>query len=179
MNCPKPVDSATALPSPPLDRETASTTRIRNQRRATTAVAGLCNPRHLGHLLGYARVSTADQQPHLQVDEFERASGTLTNRPTLEQILDLRAQATAWWSGSWTGWAGRCATESTSSPGWPRGGSGSAACRSKSIPPAQAARSSSRCSRHWPSSSAPHPRTHQRRAGRRPRRGRRGGRRRR
>jgi DNA invertase Pin-like site-specific DNA recombinase len=40
-------------------------------------------------LLGYARVSTADQQPHLQVDELERAGGTLTNRPTLEQILDL------------------------------------------------------------------------------------------
>lgn len=27
----------------------------------------------MGHLLGYARVSTADQQPHLQVDALERA----------------------------------------------------------------------------------------------------------
>jgi DNA invertase Pin-like site-specific DNA recombinase len=40
-------------------------------------------------MLGDARVSTADQQPHLQVDDLERAGGTLTNRPTLEQILDL------------------------------------------------------------------------------------------
>jgi len=27
----------------------------------------------MGHLLGYARVSTTDQQPHLQVDALERA----------------------------------------------------------------------------------------------------------
>jgi DNA invertase Pin-like site-specific DNA recombinase len=52
----------------------------------------------MGHLLGDARVSTADQQPHLQADALERAgcyrvftetaSGTLTNPPTLEQVLD-------------------------------------------------------------------------------------------
>jgi DNA invertase Pin-like site-specific DNA recombinase len=52
----------------------------------------------MGHLLGYARVSTADQQPHLQVDALERAgcyrvftetaSGARTDRPTLEQVLD-------------------------------------------------------------------------------------------
>jgi DNA invertase Pin-like site-specific DNA recombinase len=52
----------------------------------------------MGHLLGYARVSTTDQQPHLQVDALERAgcywvftetaSGARTDRPTLEQLLD-------------------------------------------------------------------------------------------
>jgi DNA invertase Pin-like site-specific DNA recombinase len=52
----------------------------------------------MGHLLGYARVSTADQQPHLQVDALtaagcyrvftETASGTRADRPTLEQVLD-------------------------------------------------------------------------------------------
>jgi DNA invertase Pin-like site-specific DNA recombinase len=52
----------------------------------------------MGHLLGYARVSTADQQPHLQVDALaqagcyrvftENASGALTDRPVLEQVLD-------------------------------------------------------------------------------------------
>jgi DNA invertase Pin-like site-specific DNA recombinase len=52
----------------------------------------------MGHLLGYARVSTTDQQPHLQVDALERAgcyrvfvetaSGIPTDRPVLEQVLD-------------------------------------------------------------------------------------------
>ena len=52
----------------------------------------------MGHLLGYARVSTNDQQPHLQVDALERAgcyrvftetaSGARTDRPTLAQVLD-------------------------------------------------------------------------------------------
>jgi DNA invertase Pin-like site-specific DNA recombinase len=52
----------------------------------------------MGHLLGYARVSTTDQQPHLQVDALtaagcyrvftETASGARTDRPTLQQLLD-------------------------------------------------------------------------------------------
>jgi DNA invertase Pin-like site-specific DNA recombinase len=52
----------------------------------------------MGHLLGYARVSTTDQQPHLQVDALERAgcyrvftetaSGARSDRPTLTQVLD-------------------------------------------------------------------------------------------
>jgi DNA invertase Pin-like site-specific DNA recombinase len=52
----------------------------------------------MGHLPGYARVSTTDQQPHLQVDALERAgcyrvytetaSGARSDRPTLEQLLD-------------------------------------------------------------------------------------------
>ena len=52
----------------------------------------------MGHLLGYARVSTTDQQPHLQVDALESAgchrvftetaSGARNDRPTLTQLLD-------------------------------------------------------------------------------------------
>ena len=52
----------------------------------------------MGHLLGYARVSTSDQQPQLQVDALERAgcyrvftetaSGARVDRPVLEQLLD-------------------------------------------------------------------------------------------
>jgi hypothetical protein len=52
----------------------------------------------MGHLLGYARVSTVDQQPALQVDALqaagcyrvftETASGAHTDRPVLEQVLD-------------------------------------------------------------------------------------------
>jgi DNA invertase Pin-like site-specific DNA recombinase len=52
----------------------------------------------MGHLLGYACVSTTDQQPQLQVDALDRAgcylvftetaSGARADRPTLEQLLD-------------------------------------------------------------------------------------------
>jgi DNA invertase Pin-like site-specific DNA recombinase len=52
----------------------------------------------MGHLLGYARVSTTDQQPHLQVDALDRAgcyrvftetsSGASADRPVFEQVLD-------------------------------------------------------------------------------------------
>jgi len=52
----------------------------------------------MGHLLGYARVSTTDQQPQLQVDALtaagcyrvfvETASGARSDRPILEQVLD-------------------------------------------------------------------------------------------
>ena len=59
----------------------------------------------MGHLFGYARVSTTDQQPQLQVDALERAgcyrvftetaSGVRAGRPALEQVLDqLRADDT-------------------------------------------------------------------------------------
>jgi DNA invertase Pin-like site-specific DNA recombinase len=52
----------------------------------------------MGHLLGYARVSTTDQQPQLQVDALqqagcyrvfiETASGARPDRPVLKQALD-------------------------------------------------------------------------------------------
>jgi DNA invertase Pin-like site-specific DNA recombinase len=52
----------------------------------------------MGHLLGYARVSTTDQHPQLQVDALkvagcyrvftETASGARSGRPVLEQVLD-------------------------------------------------------------------------------------------
>src|SRR6185295_6724662 len=64
----------------------------------TSAVTGFCDGSAMGHLLGYARVSTTDQQPQLQVDALERAgcyrvftetaSGAGTDRPTLAQLLD-------------------------------------------------------------------------------------------
>jgi DNA invertase Pin-like site-specific DNA recombinase len=50
------------------------------------------------HLLGYARISTTDQQPQLQVDDLkaagcyrvfvETASGACADRPILAQVLD-------------------------------------------------------------------------------------------
>src|SRR5512133_1928681 len=52
----------------------------------------------MGHLLGYARVSTTDQHPQLQVDALqgagcyrvftETASGARADRPVLAQVLD-------------------------------------------------------------------------------------------
>ncbi|HET7517000.1 MAG TPA: recombinase family protein [Actinomycetes bacterium] len=52
----------------------------------------------MGHLLGFTRVSTTDQQPQLQVDALQRAgcyrvfaetaSGAGADRPVLEQVLD-------------------------------------------------------------------------------------------
>jgi DNA invertase Pin-like site-specific DNA recombinase len=54
--------------------------------------------RGMGHLLGYARVSTTDQYPQLQVDALtaagcyrvftETASGARADRPVLKQVLD-------------------------------------------------------------------------------------------
>jgi DNA invertase Pin-like site-specific DNA recombinase len=52
----------------------------------------------MGHLLGYARVSTTDQNPDLQLDALktagcyrlfvDHASGTLDERPELTRVLD-------------------------------------------------------------------------------------------
>jgi DNA invertase Pin-like site-specific DNA recombinase len=90
--------SATASTPPPKDAQQASRTRVRNQLRTTTGVRGLWDGQRMGHLLGHARVSTTDQQPHLQVDALERAgcyrvftetaSGARTDRPTLERLMD-------------------------------------------------------------------------------------------
>jgi DNA invertase Pin-like site-specific DNA recombinase len=58
----------------------------------------------MGHLLGYARVSTTDQHPQLQVDALERAgcyrvftetaSGTRTDRPPSSRSWTSCAPAT-------------------------------------------------------------------------------------
>jgi DNA invertase Pin-like site-specific DNA recombinase len=58
------------------------------------------------------RVSTADQQPHLQVDALKRAgcfrvftetaSGARSDRPALSSSWTSSAPVTLWWFGSWT-----------------------------------------------------------------------------
>jgi DNA invertase Pin-like site-specific DNA recombinase len=90
--------SATAATPPPPRPLAVSRTRVRNQRRTTNPVIGFCDAPAMGHLLGYARVSTTDQQPQLQVDALqhagcyrvftETASGARDDRPTLAQLLD-------------------------------------------------------------------------------------------
>jgi hypothetical protein len=70
----------------------------------------------MGHLLGHARVSTTDQQPHLQVDALERAgcdrvfvetaSAPRPTGPSSHRSWTSFAPATPWSSGSWTASAG-------------------------------------------------------------------------
>src|SRR5512132_4160936 len=103
----------------------------------------------MGHLLGYARVSTTDQQPQLQVDALQRAgcyraftetaSGARSDRPILEQLLDQLRPAAPWSSGNSTASAAPCATWSTRSLALLSMGSGSAASRRRSTPPHLAA----------------------------------------
>ena len=73
----------------------------------------------MGHLIGYARVSTADQDFGLQLaalrhagcpDERifrDTASGARPARPGLEACLQALAPATPWWSGVWIDSGGR------------------------------------------------------------------------
>ncbi len=89
----------------------------------------------MGHLLGYARVSTGDQDVALQRDALtaagcyrvfvDTASGALDARPALTEVLDQLGRRTPWWCGDWTGWAAQFGIPSTSSPTWKPAESGS------------------------------------------------------
>jgi DNA invertase Pin-like site-specific DNA recombinase len=110
----------------------------------------------MGHLLGYARVSTTDQHPQLQVDALQRAgcyrvftetaSGARADRPTLAQLLDqLRPGDTlvVWKLDRLGRSLGHLVDTIT---GLAELGSGSAASRRRSTPPPPAASSCSTCS---------------------------------
>jgi DNA invertase Pin-like site-specific DNA recombinase len=118
----------------------------------------------MGHLLGYARVPTTDQQPQLQVDAMEQvgcyrvftetASGARTDRPSLAQVLDqLRPGDTlvVWKLDRLGRSLGHLVDTVT---GLADRGVGSAASRRRSTPPPPAASSSSTCSPPWPNSNA-------------------------
>ena len=63
--------------------------------------------------IGYARVSTRDQNLEMQLDALAKAacmriftdklSGTQDDRPGLKEALSTCAKPIPWWSGSWTG----------------------------------------------------------------------------
>ncbi len=65
----------------------------------------------VSELLGYARVSTADQTLDLQSDALsvagcsriwsETASGATTARPQLDDLLSHLRPGTPWWCGGW------------------------------------------------------------------------------
>ncbi len=81
----------------PLSVRRCSATGARNQRGVNGPVGGLRYVPRVGHLLGYARVSTAEQSADLQVDELtaagcwkvwtDSASGVLDRRPQLDEVL--------------------------------------------------------------------------------------------
>jgi predicted site-specific integrase-resolvase len=76
-----------------------------------------------GQLVGYARVSTRQQDLALQLDALNQAgcerifrdvgSGTLRKRPSSTRVWNTCAQATRSSSGALTGSAAACATWST------------------------------------------------------------------
>ena len=43
----------------------------------------------MGHLLGYARISTTDQQPHLQVDAPQRLNLDAAHLVNLRHVMEL------------------------------------------------------------------------------------------
>ena len=60
--------------------------------------------------IGYARVSTADQDLTVQIEELkragceriysDRASGARTDRPEFRQALDYMREGACWWCGT-------------------------------------------------------------------------------
>ncbi len=66
--------------------------------------------------IGYARVSTSEQNPDLQKDALTKAgcekiiedtaSGSKQQRSGLERARSCCGKVTCWWCGGSTGWAG-------------------------------------------------------------------------
>ena len=91
----------------------------------------------MGDLLGYARVSTLEQNARLQTDALksagcykvftDTASGAIDERRELGRLFDQVALATPWSSGALTASAVRSATSSTPSTPSPTARSGSGA----------------------------------------------------
>jgi Resolvase, N terminal domain len=86
-------------PQPPSHRPWARPEPVSENNVAQPPLSqGSATVLGMGHLLGYARISTTDQQPQLQVDALqhagcyrvftETASGARSDRPTLEKLLD-------------------------------------------------------------------------------------------
>jgi transposase len=103
--CPSSTSCAASSATSPARSTTSSQARrpplpplAQNRRHQPPLSHGSATVTSMGHLLGYARVSTTDQQPHLQVDALEHAgcyrvftemaSGARADRPVLEQVLD-------------------------------------------------------------------------------------------
>jgi len=158
-------DSETVASKCLLAAGVAFRTRDHNQRLAIGVVRQFCDAAAaMGHLIGYARVSTADQEPALRLDALQaagcarvftdRASGAIAERPELARALDhLRADDTlVVWKLDRLGRSLRHLIDTSAhsrSAAW-----ASAACGSTSTPPRLAAGSCSMSSARLRSSSA-------------------------
>ena len=73
-------------------------------------------------LIGYARVSTGEQDLQLQLDALktagcrdadiytDKASGARSNRPGLDACVATLEPGVRWWCGGWIAWGARCRT---------------------------------------------------------------------
>jgi len=71
-------------------------------------------------LLGYARVSTTEENADLQRDPLtgagcwkvftDHVTGTRERARSSTGCSSRSARATRWWCGAWTGWVARCGT---------------------------------------------------------------------
>ena len=76
----------------------------------------------MGKLIGYARVSTGEQNLQLQLDALktagcsnddiymDKASGARGSRPGLDACVPPWSRAIRWSSGGWIAWGARCRT---------------------------------------------------------------------
>lgn len=146
-----------------------SVTRVRNLVSAQRLSEGSETLPGMGEQLGYAKVSTTDQDLALQHDALGKAgcyrvysesvSGALANRAELAAVLEaLRPGDTlVVWRLDRLGRSLRHLIDTVHELD-ARGASASARCRSQSTRPPPGAGWSSTSSPHWPSSSATDPR---------------------
>jgi hypothetical protein len=83
LSCPQTVVTATTAAAAWPWAQDASRTRVRDQRRTTSLVTGFCDGSGMGHLLGYARVSTTDSNHSSRSTPSPRlaATGSSPRRP--------------------------------------------------------------------------------------------------